>query len=84
MRYSDLLRGGRSGDRVLVEARFSHPSRPALGPTQPPIQGYRVSFPGVKRPRRDVNHPPPSSAEVKERVELCPISTLGLHSLFLM
>jgi hypothetical protein len=32
--------------------------------------GYRVSFPGVKRPGRDVNHPPPSSAEVKERVEL--------------
>ena len=28
-----------------------------------------VSFPGVKRPGRGVNHPPPSSAEVKERVE---------------
>ena len=28
------------------------------------------SFPGVKRPRRDVDHPPASSAEVKERVEL--------------
>jgi hypothetical protein len=27
-------------------------------------------FPGVKRPERGVNHPPPSSAEVKERVEL--------------
>jgi hypothetical protein len=25
---------------------------------------------GVKRPGRGVNHPPPSSAEVKERVEL--------------
>jgi hypothetical protein len=32
--------------------------------------GYRVSFPGVKRPGRDVNHPPPSSADVKETVEL--------------
>jgi hypothetical protein len=31
--------------------------------------GY-VSFPGVKRQERGVNHPPPSSAEVKERVEL--------------
>ena len=30
----------------------------------------RGSFPGVKRPERGVNHPPPSSAEVKERVEL--------------
>jgi len=29
------------------------------------------SFPGVKRPGRGVGHPFPSSAEVKERVELC-------------
>ena len=37
--------------------------------------GYRVSFRGVKRPERGVNHPSPSSAEVKDRVELyihCP------------
>ena len=32
--------------------------------------GYRVSFPGIKRPGRGVNHPPLSSADVKERVEL--------------
>jgi hypothetical protein len=32
--------------------------------------GYRVSFPEVKRSRRGVNHPTPSRAEVKERVEL--------------
>ena len=35
------------------------------------------SFPGVKRPRRDVNHPPPSSAEVKETVELYVYSPSG-------
>ena len=28
------------------------------------------SFPGVKRPGRGVNHPPPYNAEVEERVEL--------------
>jgi len=28
------------------------------------------SFPGLKRPGYGVNHPPLSSAEVKERVEL--------------
>ena len=32
--------------------------------------GYRVSFPGVKRPGRGVEHPTQSSAKVKERVEL--------------
>ena len=36
---------------------FPHPSRPALGPTQPPMQGTR-SFQGAKRPGRGVSHPP--------------------------
>jgi hypothetical protein len=31
---------------------------------------YRVLFPGIKRPGRDVKHPPPSSVEVKEKVQL--------------
>ena len=35
------------------------------------------SFPGVKRPGRDGDHPPPSSAEVKERVELYLYSPSG-------
>jgi hypothetical protein len=35
------------------------------------------SFPGVKRPGRGVDHPPPSSAEVKERVELYIYSPSG-------
>jgi hypothetical protein len=35
------------------------------------------SFPGVKRPRRGVDHPPPCSAEVKERVELYLYSPSG-------
>jgi hypothetical protein len=32
--------------------------------------GYQVSFPGVKQPGYGIDYPPPSSAEVKERVEL--------------
>jgi hypothetical protein len=48
---------------------FLHPSRPALGPTQPHTMGTGF-LPGVKRPGRGVDHPSPSSAEVKERVEL--------------
>jgi hypothetical protein len=39
--------------------------------------GYRVSFPGVKRPGRGNDHPPPSSARVKERVELYLYSPSG-------
>jgi len=38
--------------------------------------GYRV-FPWVKRPGHGVDHSPPSSAEVKERVELYLYSPSG-------
>ena len=39
--------------------------------------GNCVSFPGVERPGRGVDHSTPSSAEVKERVELCLYSLSG-------
>jgi len=43
-RFSDSLLAGWSGDRIPVWRRdFPHPSRPALGPTQPPAQ----RIPGV-------------------------------------
>jgi hypothetical protein len=38
---------------------FITESRPALGPTQPPIQWVKV-----KRPGREAGHSPPSSEEV--------------------
>ena len=47
----------------------------------PPIllyNGYRVSFPGVKRQGLGVDHIPPSSAQVKENVELYLYSLSGL------
>jgi hypothetical protein len=34
------------------------------------LMGARGFFPGVKRPGREADHSPPSSAEVKELVEL--------------
>ena len=63
-------------DGLGIESRlgrnFPHSSRPALGPTQPPIQWVPGLSRGVKRPGRGVDHPPPSSADVKERVQLYP------------
>ena len=71
LRFSfDTLRIGRSGDRIPVEARFAVPVR--TGPEAHPAS-YILrtgSFPGVKRPVRSVDFPPPFTAEVKERVEL--------------
>jgi hypothetical protein len=46
---------------------FDTASRPALGPTQPPIQLVRGALSlRVKRPGHITEHSPPSSAEVKE------------------
>ena len=56
---------------------FPHNFRPAVGPTQLPIQWVPCLSQGVKRPGRDVDHPRPSSAEVKERVELYLYSPFG-------
>jgi hypothetical protein len=47
------------------------------GPPSLLYSGYRVSFPGVERPGCGVDHPPSSSAEVKERVELYLYSKFG-------
>jgi hypothetical protein len=45
---------------------FTTASRPALGPTQPPIQWVPGALSlGVKRLGREADHSPPSSAEVK-------------------
>jgi hypothetical protein len=46
--------------------QFSMSSRPALRPTQSPIQSVTGALsPWVKRPGREADHSPPTSAEVK-------------------
>jgi hypothetical protein len=61
-------------DSPGIESRwrrhFPHLSRLVLGPTQLPIQLVPVFFPGGKAAGRSVDHPSPSNAEVKERIEL--------------
>ena len=57
---------------------FLHPSRLAMGPTQPPVWWVPDFSRGVKRPVRGIDHPcPSSSAEVKERIELYLYSRSG-------
>jgi len=71
------VRAGWSGDGIRVEARFSAPIQ--TGPGAHPAS-YTMgigSFLGVKRPGHGVDHPPSSSAEVKERVAVSRYSTFG-------
>jgi hypothetical protein len=59
-----------SGDRILVEARFSAPAQTGLGLTQPPIQWVPGTVPGDKAAGTWHLPSAPSSAEVKESVQL--------------
>jgi len=75
-RFSDSLRSRRFGDRILVGKIYR--TRPDW-PCDPPsllYNGYRV-YPGVLWRGRGFDHPPPSSNEVKERVELNLFSPSG-------
>jgi len=72
------------GIESRLGVRFS-----ALGQTGPGAHpaSYKMgtgSLPGVKLPWRGTDQPPPSSAKVKERVELYlyPLHPLGLRGLF--
>jgi hypothetical protein len=84
--YSSVGIATRYGpDGPEIESRGGRCSAPVqTGPgTHPaPNKMDPGSFPGVKRTGRDVNHPPTSSAEVKERVVLYLYSPLGLRGLF--
>jgi hypothetical protein len=71
------LVAGRSGDRIPVGARFPAPIQTGPGAYPASCTMGTVSFPGVKRPGRGIDHPPPSSAEVKEKVELYLYSPSG-------
>ena len=69
-RYSDSLWARRFGARIPVGARFSAPVQTRAGAQASSCTVGTGSLTGLKRPWRGVYHPLPSSAEVKERVEL--------------
>jgi hypothetical protein len=63
---------------------FDTMSRPALELTQPPIQWVqRILSLGVKRPGSEADHSPPSSAEIKECVEVYLHFPIHLHGMVL-
>jgi len=72
---------GRFEVRIPKQANISspRPSGPALGPTKPPIQWIPAFFPGVKRPKRFVDHCSLSSAEVKNEWRYTSIPVSCLH-----
>ena len=60
----------RLGDRTLEGTRFPAPVKTDPGAHPRSNTTGKGSFPLVKRPRRGVDHPPASSKEVTETVEL--------------
>jgi hypothetical protein len=73
--YYYYLQAGRSGYRIPVGARFSAPIQTGPGTHPASYTMGTGSFPEVKR--LGVDHPTPSSAKVKERVELYLYSPSG-------
>ena len=53
----------------------------ALGPTQPPVKWALELFPRVKRPGREVNHPLPFTAEIKNEWSCTSLHPICLHSI---
>ena len=64
------------------ERDFPHLSRPTPGPHPTFYTISTGSFPEAKRPGRKVDHLPPSSAEIKERIKLYISSPTDLSALF--
>ena len=72
------VRGSNSGGGEIFCTRSDRP----WGPPSLPYRGYRVSLSGVKRPGRDADPSPPSSAVGHERVELYLYSPYGPYDLY--
>jgi hypothetical protein len=74
------------GTQVLQIELCFHAPRPrtALGPTQPPIQWVQGAlYLGVKRPGRETDNSPPSSAEVKNAWSYNSTPPIRLHDVVL-
>ena len=68
--YSDSLPVVQSRDKIMVGATFSTPVQTGPGAHPASHTMGTGSFLGLKQPGRGIDHPPPSSIEVKARIEL--------------
>jgi hypothetical protein len=79
-----MIEGGFETQQGLVIFLFNTVSRPALGPTQPTIQWVPgILSLGVKRPGREADHSPPSSAEIKNEWSYTSTPPTCLHGVVL-
>jgi hypothetical protein len=62
----DWLRAAQCGDRIPVEARFFAQVQSGLGAHLGSCIMGTGSFPGVKRPGRGADYPPPPSTEIEK------------------
>ena len=87
-RYGSVATATRYGlNGPVIEPRwggrdFPHPSRRAWGPSTLLYNGQRVSFPGVKRPGCDADHPSHLAPRLKKEQSYTSASPMGLHYLF--
>jgi hypothetical protein len=63
------------------QARLSHPSRPALGPTQPPIQWVPALPSGKERTRRGIDKLPRLAPRLKKEECYTSNPPLGRHGI---
>ena len=78
------LRDGGFGDRIPVGGGQDFPYPSQTGPGAHPAS-YKIdtgSFPGLKRPRRGVDYPPPTTPKLKKEYSYKSTPHLGLRVLF--
>ena len=80
-RYSDPLRTGQSGDRILVGEKCFTSVQTGPEPTQPPVNGCRVSFSGIERPGRGFDHPLHLTSRLKKEYSYTSAPHVHLHGL---